>query len=858
MSASAPLPVRAIEREIRAAIERGPRLVLTAETGSGKTTQVPRIVLESGAVAGEILVLEPRRLAARLVAKRVAEEVGAAEGQRDAIATDRARARGRASAGELGGVVGFQTRFERAWSAETRIGFVTEGVFLRRLERDPLLRGVGAVILDEFHERSVLADLAFGLVERLQSRERSDLRLIVMSATLDAERLAARLRAPVLHAEGRLFPVEISYRAPEARAAPWELAASAVIESLDAGRLDGDVLVFMPGAEEIDRSVESIAAALRSRGEKAAVLGLHGGMRPERQDEALRPRAERRVIVATNVAQTSITIDGICTVIDSGTARVNRHDPKRALDALVLEPISRAAADQRAGRAGRTAPGRCVRLWSEQDHARRPAFDSPEVLRADLSEAMLTLAAALPEGFAAAERFGWIDAPSRDAVEHARELLGRLGCIDGDGAITEIGRRVASLPLHPRLGRAMIESARLGCVDRAAKWCAVAAGRDFVDDRDPGAKAALTSLIEKGEAPSDMIVRERLVESSGGASRVHVNPAVLAETRRAAEQLRRLVRDEPPRAVADARAVSLALLTGFPDFVAYRPDRGKPHALVAGRRKVELDRDTLVRGEGFMLALSARAHPRDPSTQLLSLLTPLERSWLEESLPDRFALSVEERWNASSRAVEEIEELRFDGITVESTARPARDLAAAARILAAKIGDGELELPQWSEAVDQWIARVRCVSEWFPDRTLLRYDDDDLAIIRAEIVHGATRASQLAERPCLDAVRGALSHEDARFVDRMAPAEIPLPTGRRLRLRYQPGQPPRGATRIQDLFDLRETPTVAGGKIAVLLEILAPSQRPLQVTSDLKGFFERLYPQIRPELRRRYPKHEWR
>lgn len=876
------LPVRALEVEIRRALAESSSLVLTAETGSGKTTQVPQILLEGGAIEGEILVLEPRRLAARLVAERVAHEV--AERRRSSAS---APMRG---ATAPGGVVGFQTRFERAWSRETRIGFLTEGVYLRRLEREATLAGVGAVILDEFHERSTLADLALGITERIQRGPRPDLKLIVMSATLDAERLAARLGARHLHAEGRCHPVDISFRAAESGVPPWEMAARAMIELLDAGELLGDALVFMPGAEEIDRSVDAIGAALRSRGERAFVTGLHGGMSPQRQDEALRPRSERRVIVATNVAQTSITIDGIRTVIDSGTARVHRHDPRRALDALVLEPISRAAAEQRAGRAGRTAPGRCIRLWSEQDHARRPAFDSPEVLRADLSEPLLTLAALLPGGVSDAERFEWIDPPGTESVALAKTLLLRLGCIDEAGAITEMGRRAAALPLHPRLARAMIEAARLGCVERSAAWCAIAAGRPLVDERDPGSRAALLSLLQKGEAPSDMLVRERLLRTPPSSARV--NHAALAEARRACEQLTRLVADSNKAGVrrsdgasrgstgntpaikapiagrststdalhgaATEREVALSLLAGFPDFVAWRPDRQKPHALVAGRRKVELDRETLVRGEGFLLALGARAHPRDPSTQLLSLLVPLERAWLEAAMPQRFARPIEERWNPETKAVESIEEVCFDGTPIEMILRPARDLGAAATILARRIALGEVDLPLWDEKVEQWIARVRCVAEWFPQRSLLAYDDEDLAVIRSEIVHGATRASQLADRHCLDAVRGALAHDDAMFVERMAPAEIPLPNGRRLRLTYQPGQPPRGGARIQDLFDLRATPTVAGGRIAVLIEILAPSQRPLQVTSDLPGFFERLYPQIKPELKRRYPKHEWR
>jgi len=852
------LPIRRHAAAILEALERDPRLVLTAETGSGKSTQMPQILAERAlgagrGVPGEILVLEPRRLAARLLARRVAEEMGGAPGE----------------------LVGWQTRFDRAWSARTRIGFVTEGVFIRRWIADPSLRGVDAVLVDEFHERSILADLALGLARRTQAHQRPELRLVVMSATLDAARLASTLDAACIHAEGRMHPVSIIHRPSAQDLPPWVSAADALDELLDAGTAEGDVLVFMPGVFEIDRTVEAIGERLRRRGDRAFVAGLHGAMTAERQDEALRPRAERRVIVATNVAQTSITIEGVATVIDSGTARVHRHDPRRALDALVLEPISRAAADQRAGRAGRTRPGRCVRLWSEQDHARRPAFDAPEITRSDLAEPLLTVAAAMPGGFAEIERFPWVEVPPRELVEQARSALERLQCIDDVGAVTATGRTAASMPLHPRLARAMIEAATLGCTDRAAAWCAIAASRDFVEERSP---TALLRVLEADDAPSDLTVRERLLGGLRGggdgaeravgargrrelppsAPSARVHPGAIDEARRARDQLRRLAPASGAASTRSAEAVTRAMLAGFPEFVAWRPDRERPHAFLAGRRKVEIDRESVVRAAGFVLALEVRADPRDPATQRLSMLTPVDRAWLEAVAPSRFSRIEEERWNPATRAVEAIEELRFDDIPIESTSRPARRLDAAAQILAERIGAGEIELAQWDERVEQWIARVRCVAEWFPDRGLLRYDDEDLMVIRSEIVHGATRASQLADRPCLDAVRQALASDDARFVDRMAPAELPLPSGRRLRLRYQPGQPPRGAARIQDLFDLRETPSVAGGRIAVLLEILAPSQRPLQVTSDLPGFFERLYPQLRPELRRRYPRHEWR
>ena len=812
-----------------------PRVVLTAETGSGKTTQVPQILCHSPAVRGQILVLEPRRLAARMTAARVASERGV----------------------RLGAEVGYQTRFDGAWSRETRIGFVTEGVFLRRLREEPGLPGVGAVLLDEFHERSILADLSLGLVRRIQSGARPDLRLLVMSATLDAERLATELQAPALRAEGRTFPVEVVHRPAEPGRAAWEQAADALDEALAAGS-DGDALVFMPGAWEIERTVQEISSRRRS-GEALAVLPLHGGMPPEAQDQALRPRRERRVIVATNVAQTSITIEGVRLVIDSGTARVHRRAPARDLDALVLEPISQAAADQRAGRAGRTAPGHCIRLWSRQEHARRAVHDAPEVERVDLSDAMLTLAVlAAREGpgvaAAAFESFPWVDAPPTAAVARARECLQALGAIDAAGQPTATGAAMARLPLPPRLARAMVEAGRRGCTGRAAIWCALAAEREVLEERP---SPALLARLRGDDEPGDLVVRERLLESPGRDG----DGGAVAEVRRAATQVARAasaVGGRAPRRDDSLKAVTISLAAGFPEHVAWRPDGARPHAFLAGRRKVSIHPQSLARGSGFVLALEIRADARDPSTQVLSLLSPLRQEWVEEAFPERFETRVEQRWNPERRAVEEAEERCFDGIPIQATLRPPRRLAAAGQLLAERISAGEVALSQWDERVEQWLARVRCARAWFPEEGLLAYDEQDLAVIRAEIVGERFRASQVEDLPCLDAVRAALGDAGCRLVERVAPAELPLPNGRRLRLRYEPGQPPRGAARIQDLYGLDSSPTVARGRVPVLLEILGPNQRPLQVTSDLAGFWSRLYPQLKPELKRRYPRHEWR
>ena len=843
---TAELPVLRAADAVVAAMRAG-AMVLTAATGSGKTTQVPQIMLRSGMVEGEIVVLEPRRLAARMTARRVAQELGC----------------------ELGQEVGFQTRFERSVGPRTRIRFVTEGVFLRQAQRDPSLAGIGCVLLDEFHERSVLADLALGAVRAARS-SRPSLRVAAMSATMDAARAAAYLGAPVVTAEGRAFPVSVRYEPGAAGAPAWDRAAAAVRALLDEGH-EGDALVFMPGAYEIDRTVDAVHAALRGLPGAARfdVVPLHGSMPPDRQDAAVAPAAagRRKVIVATNVAETSITIPGVRMVVDSGLARVFRVDPRRGLNALRTEPISRASADQRAGRAGRVAPGACVRLWSEQDHARRPAAEEPEVRRIDLAEPMLMV---LAMGFGPFESFPWLDAPEPDAVARAREALSFLGAVDAAGAITPLGRRLARVPAHPRLGRVMVEAARLGCAARAARWCAVASERDVVQS---GSAPQLVRLTPDGEPPGDVSVREELlrrVESGGFRTARHegVEASVGAcrEVSAVARDLARAVRDAGEDAAAPAddglRAVSLAMLAGFGDHVAWRIDAQRPHCAMPGRRKVSLAPDSVQRGAGFVLALEVREGGRgDQVHQSLAMVSPLEASWVEEAMPARFATRTETRFSDELGAAAEFEERLFDGFVFDRVVRPLRGReakAAAHEELAARVASGELRPKSWDESVDQWVERVRCVADWFPERALIRYDADDLAVLAAEIAQGCARASDLDARPVLDIMRGALDWDQVQFVERMAPAHLALPSGRRMPVEYAVGKPPRGRSKIQDFYDFAGHPTVGGGRQRLVLELLGPNFRPVQVTDDLPGFWERLYPEVKKELKRRYPRHEWR
>jgi ATP-dependent helicase HrpB len=825
------LPVRRLADTIEARLRVNPTLVLSAETGSGKTTQVPQILFERSLVGGEIVVLQPRRLAARSVARRVAQEMGV----------------------ELGGLVGFQTRFERASGPSTRIRFVTDGLFVRQLQSDPSLRGVGCVVLDEFHERGLHTDMAAGFVRRLQSGARPDLKLVVMSATLDRERLGQAFGVEPLTSEGRVFPVAVRHLGDGRQGEPiTDRAVAALGLAIEEG-LQGDVLVFMPGKAEIDRTIEAVAQFARRRGEPIVALPLHGQLTPDEQDRALAPapRGQRKVVVATNVAETSLTIEGIGIVIDSGLVRMHRFDPRRNFNALRLEDTSRASAEQRAGRAGRTMPGTCLRLWSERSQARRAAFDVPEVRRVELAGPLLHLASM---GERDVDRFPWLDPPDTAMVTRSMEVLRTIDALDAEGAITPMGRAILRVPAHPRIGRAMVEAARRGCARRVATWCSMVEGRDVLarDGIDP------VRVLHAHDRPGDVVVRERLLEDPRGDGRGLLDPDASREARRVAQQLLDAVASGDQSSADDADCAS-SMIAGFPDLVAWRPDAQKPIASLAGRRKVVIDRQSALRGAGPFLALDVReGGGTEIQESTLSMTIALDEAWVREALPHRFVRTVEERWESASLAVEEVEEERFDEAVLSRTVRPPRDLGRASEVIASMVLSGELVPERLDDDARQWIERVRCVREWFPDRAIPAYDEADLRLAWSDWAHGATRWSQVRDRPVLERLKDLLTHDDCRFVERMAPASIKLSRGFGMKIEYEAGKPPRGRAKIQDFYDTTAHPSVAAGRIPVLLEILGPNYRPLQVTSDLPGFWTRLYPEIVPALKRRYPRHEWR
>jgi ATP-dependent helicase HrpB len=841
------LPIQRVRERVRDAMHASNRLVVVAATGSGKSTQLPKFLLDHDAVRGDIVVLEPRRLAARTLAARVAAELNS----------------------ELGDIVGYETRHDRRVGSSTRIRFVTDGLFVRQMQRDPALSKVGAVILDEFHERSVAVDVALGLVKLAQESRRADLRMIVTSATLEAQRLEGFLGCETVVAEGRSFPVEIEYLAKPSREAAWDLAANALGAILDAyarGQSDdpGHILIFMPGAYEIMKTCERARTAASRAGVDVEVLPLHGSLTPDEQDRAVSavdPLRRRRVIVATNVAETSLTIPGVRTVIDAGLARIHRYDPLRGMDTLRVEPVSKASAEQRAGRAGRTAPGRAKRLWSLAEHERREAHTVAEVARIDLASAMLETLSLGVRDFA---RFPWLDAPDATRIDEARRTLVALGAIRADAPIhdtrlTDEGAAMARVPTHPRLARALVEAARLGCAERVARIVAA------LSDRDPAESVpanALLDLLDEGDPRSDALAREKLLaraqrrEFHTAADRMACREAVLV-----VEQLTRSLERVSSRTAQNTtnEALDRALIAGFPDRIAFKLETSRPHCALAGRRRVELAKESLVHDAGFLIALEVRESGPDHDRLVsIPIAHPVPRKLVEDALPDAFATRTVAGWNAESRAVETAEETLFHGAIVERRARPAKSSPQVDAELVARIKSGEIKPTGWEEYCEPWIARVRCVAEWFPERGLITYADDELDVVRAELCSGCVRAREVEAKPAIDAVRGVLSWDDIQFVEKMAPAAIRMPRGFNMKVEYELGKPPRGRAKIQDFYGLEETPKVANGRVSLVVEILGPNYRPLQVTQDLANFWRVLYPEMRNELRRRYPRHEWR
>jgi ATP-dependent helicase HrpB len=844
------LPIDDVLPAVARALDDGGACVLVAPPGAGKTTRVPGAALDGLGGRGDVVVLEPRRLAARMAAARVASERGSA----------------------LGGEIGYEVRFDRRVGRDTTIRFVTEGILMRRLLDDPTLRGTACVIVDEFHERHLAADLALAAVARLRRGPRPDLRVVVMSATLDAEPVARFLGAnevgaPVVVSEGRTFPVDIAHTdisyTNEFGERPLGKQVSGALRTMLADGLDGDVLVFLPGAAEIRRTQDDLAE-LAARAD-LVIVPLHGDLPADEQDRAIAraPGGRRKVILSTNVAETSVTIDGVVAVIDSGLARVARHSPWSGLPALQIEPISRASAAQRAGRAGRTRPGRAIRLYTRHDHDTRRPHEPPEVARADLAEAALELHAA---GVAPTAPDAWFEAPPEPALLAAEELLARLGAIDAKGALTATGRRMLRFPAHPRQARILVEAERRG-VAREGSIVAAALGarelrlerRALREGRGAARMASSSDLIDD----LDAILSARDRRMSNDALRgLGLDAGAAHQVDRAARQLERIAHDEqrPPATDDDVdRALELAILTGYPDRVGKRRAPRSSEIVLAGGGSAQLAATSAVIDDDLMVAVDVgeTGERGRAGKTMIRRASRVDPAWLLDLYLDRIRDDDELAWNRERQRVERRTRLVYDGLAIDeqSDVEGARRAGAAASALLAKeaLAAG-IERFVDADAFAQWRARLSFAAPHVSG--LAPLTDDELAAHLARACDGLISFDELRKAGVLALLDAELAPFRAAL-DRVAPTHLALPRRRRVAIHYELDRPPWIASRLQDFFGLARAPAVADGKVPLVLHLLAPNQRPVQVTQDLPGFWVKHYPAIRRELARKYPRHQW-
>jgi len=898
------LPIYDIERDIVARLKSGGRLILSAPTGSGKSTQVPQMLLRHDFLQdGQVVVLQPRRLAARLLAARVAQELNV----------------------KLGEEVGYQIRFENVTSARTKIRFVTEGVLLRQMLDDPGLKGVAVLIFDEFHERHLYGDVTLARALDLQEQLRHDLKLAVMSATLNAGELEeylsqcrsrgdealtgkselrtpnSELRCSVLSSEGRTFPVEIEYlpcRLGAGAPPVWELAAEAFAGHVRSGGR-GDVLVFMPGGFEISQTLEAIRHTSESKG--YLLLPLHGELPPREQDAAVARYDQPKVVVATNVAETSITIDGVRLVIDSGLARIPRYDANRGINTLLIEKISQASADQRAGRAGRTAPGVCVRLWSRPEHDERAPQELPEIKRLDLAEVVLTLKAAGVEDL---RNFRWLEKPDEISLTHAEELLLDLGALKpvaavcdrrevgrpGEGRhvadpnirdggtpslpeqlqITPIGRQMLAFPVHPRYTRMLLAAQEHGCVHQACLVAALTQGRDLLLRNVGREIVSAREDLFGDKASSDFWILMRAWTYAAKSQfrleacrKLGIHAVTARQVGPLFEQFLRIAKaeglDTAPHEIKD-EALQKCILTGFSDRVARRLDAGTLRCELVHNRRGVLARESVVQHSPLFVAAEIReveTRDREMNT-ILSLATAIELEWLRELFPEDMASDLRVEFNSTTKRVQAAELVRFRGLALSAKRVDPPPAEAAARLLAGEILAGRLPLPNWDHGVEQWLARLHLLCQHCPELQLPDLTEDDRKDIIEQLCHGAVSYKDIKEREVKPLVMSWLSGTQRELLDKHAPERLTLTNGRTPKVVYENGKSPHIALRIQELYDVNQTPKIALGRVPVLVHILTPGMKPVQITQDLAGFWREHYPRIKSELQRKYPKHLWR
>ncbi|HLW23277.1 MAG TPA: ATP-dependent helicase HrpB [Steroidobacteraceae bacterium] len=824
LSALQPLPIDVALAALEAALARSSRVLLEAPPGAGKSTHVPLALLDAPWLRGRrILMLEPRRLAARAVAERMAHLLGESVGRR----------------------IGLRTRLDTRVSGATRIEVVTEGVLTRLLQSDAALEPFGVVIFDEFHERSLQADLGLALSLESQQTLREDLKLLVMSATLDVEPLARLLEhAPVVSATAPSFEVETHYVARRPELALEKQMAQLIRAALRDHT--GDVLVFLPGAAEIGRVQRELERSLEPPSH-LEVRPLYGELPAAAQDAALAPAGagRRKIVLATSIAETSLTLPGVRVVVDSGLRRYAEFDPATGMSRLVTGRVSQAAADQRRGRAGRVSAGHCYRLWSAGVQATLPAHTAPEILHADLAGLALELAC---WGAHDATRLGWLDPPPAAALAQARELLGRLEALDAAGRVTPLGRSMAELGAHPRLAHMLKRADELGATRLACDIAACLSERDLLRPTTPGAR--------------DADLRLRLSVLAGDAPPLNglaVDEGVRAAVRRSSQSWQRALR-APPHERCDLDSQTGPLLAlAYPDRIGQARGHDGRYRLANGRGAHFAEPQALAKAQ-YLVAAELDSAERDAR---IFLAAPVQRSDLVALFAARIRVTTSIEWDEREGAVRARREQRLDALVLDSEelrdADPAR-LAQAA--LAGLRRLGLVALP-WTRELEQWRARVALLRRlevhapqpWpdLSDATLLATLED----WAAPWMHGLVRRAHFAHFDLAGALHGRLSHAQRTILEREAPTHFVVPSGSRIPIDYLDGETPTLAVRLQEVFGLQATPSVAQGRCALVLKLLSPAGRPVQVTRDLVSFWSRGYHEVKRDLKGRYPKHYW-
>ncbi len=848
-----PLPIDEVLPDVIAALRTSRSLVLVALPGAGKTTRVPPAVLRAGLLSSKdhpnLVMLQPRRVAARAAAQRIAEE----------------------QQWELGREVGYHVRFEKRLTQETRLRVLTEGILSRQLLADPFLEGFGCVILDEFHERSLHTDLAIAMLREVQQTVREDLIVIVMSATLEAEPVARFLGdCPIVRSRGRLFPIEQIYLQPPPGPLPDQVAdvvRRTIVGDLRSDATDGDVLVFLPGAEEIRRTGQQLQTLAHEEG--LLVVPLHGAVPFEEQNRALRPALRRKVILATNIAETSLTIEGVRTVIDSGRVRVAAYEPARGLDRLDLKWISKASASQRAGRAGRTAPGRCLRLWTERHHESLDDFELPEVKRVDLAGTVLALHA---WGADDPRAFGWFQKPPEEALAGAERLLAMLGALSSEtsGKILPLGQRIMSLPTHPRLARLLIDATDAGIAQEGAMIAALLAEKDIVlTDRDTPSWARGPATI----ARSDLLLRMDLLAALErcdfrNARDRGVDVAAARQVARTRDELLRITRRASDGQIPKGRActeedlLKLPLLA-YPDRVVRRRGSNPDTGVMVGGAGVKLAAESVVRTAEFFLALDVRSDARSVTREaLVRVASSVDVPWLEETFPQSIRRQREAVYDEARDRVVGHGQLFYLDLLLREDSDAAVEAETTHRVLGEWVRSHASDIVASDAAASRWLSRCALLVKAMPEADLSRPTAQWIIDATSAAAAGVRSVAEL--RRALPAVLdAALTYPQRRLLDAEAPESIEVPTGNRIRLEYPPQpadadvQPPVLAVRLQELFGLTDTPTIARGRVPVVLHLLGPNYRPVQVTKDLRSFWMTTYFQVRKDLKARYPKHAW-